>query len=67
MATEWVSEPSTSGEVAISDLPLGPHYFICSVGRHCALGMRLTVHVVPEQGEEEDNNDQVCSWLDDKG
>ena len=56
-----MNEPSTSGEVAISDLSLGLHHFMCSVGRHCALGMRFTVNVVPEEVHD-DNIDSQVRW-----
>jgi len=43
---EWLAEPVHTGEVHISQLSPGDHYFVCSVGGHCSAGMRVTVHVV---------------------
>ena len=42
---EWIAEPTYSGEVYITELSPGDHYFVCSVGSHCNAGMRITVHV----------------------
>ena len=42
---EWLAEPAYSGEVYITKLTPGDHYFVCSVGGHCNAGMRITVHV----------------------
>ena len=43
---EWQSDPIHSGEVYVSQLTTGDHYFVCSVAGHCAAGMRVTVHVI---------------------
>ena len=45
------SEPTRKGDVAITDLKPGIHYFACTVGsgRHCERGMKITVKV-EEQG-----------------
>ena len=48
----WYPSPSPSGEVAITGLSPGTHYFVCSVGNHCSSGMRVNVTVV--EGEEEE-------------
>ena len=48
---EWVAEPSYSGEVYITELTPGDHYFVCSVSGHCNAGMRITVHVERDVNE----------------
>ena len=35
----------------MNGLSVGEHYIVCSVDSHCKLGMRFTVTVVPEDGE----------------
>ena len=42
---EWVAEAAFNGEVYITELSPGDHYFVCSVSGHCNAGMRITVHV----------------------
>lgn len=45
MVREWLAEPAYSGEVYITELTPGDHYFVCSVTGHCKAGMRITVHM----------------------
>lgn len=50
----WLKDPATNGEVVISELSVGEHYFSCSVGDHCLKGMRLRV-IVEESGQRQDS------------
>lgn len=46
----WLKDPSTDGEVAVTGLSVGEHYFACSVGDHCQRGMRFTITVESREG-----------------
>ena len=41
----WQATPTTSGEVAVTGLSPGTHYFVCSLGNHCQRGMKVNVTV----------------------
>ena len=51
--------PTTSGEVAVTGLSVGQHYFVCSVSGHCQSGMRFTVTVIPGNVEEEEEEEEL--------
>ena len=54
------SDITKSGEIAVSGLSLGTHYFVCSLPSHCPRGyMRIEVDVVKdgEQNEDETESD----------
>ena len=55
MAKEWLSTPTTTGNVVVSGLSVGEHYFVCSVGTHCQHGMRFTVTVQPNNNNTKIN------------
>ena len=41
---EW-ARASVSSSFTISNLTIGTHYFVCSVGGHCLAGMKVRVEV----------------------
>lgn len=49
------SKPTTIGDVVLSSLSVGTHYFACAVSGHCSAGMHITVTVTGE-GEIPDDN-----------
>ena len=56
---EWYSPASTSGEVVVSGLSPGNHYFVCSVGNHCQQGMRVNVTVTTDDQQEDSDEFEV--------
>ena len=53
---EWHATPTTTGEVAVTGLSVGQHYFVCSVPGHCQYGMRFTVTVTRDTVTEEEED-----------
>ena len=54
---EWQADASTSGEIVVSGLSPGNHYFVCSVSNHCQRGMRINVTVTTEDQQEQGRYD----------
>lgn len=49
------SDIAKSGEVAVSGLSLGSHYFVCSIPNHCEQGnMRIKVNVLKHRGQDQE-------------
>ena len=42
--------PIARGDVAVTGLSVGKHYFVCTVDSHCDAGMRFTVTVEATPG-----------------
>ena len=59
MVKAWKADAIASGEVAVSGLSPGNHYFVCSVGNHCQRGMRVNVTVTIEDQQADENNVEV--------
>ncbi len=55
----WLKDPESNGEVAVSGVSVGEHYFACSVGDHCLRGMRMRVNVQPRTGQEHSQDNDV--------
>lgn len=54
------SDIATSGEVSISGLSLGSHYFVCSIPNHCEQGnMRIKVNVLKDGGQDQEFESDV--------
>ena len=59
------SDIALSGEVAVSGLSLGSHYFVCSVPNHCERGnMRIKVNVLMDgvQNQDFESDIEVKDW-----
>ena len=54
-------DPESNGEVAVSGLSVGEHYFACSVGDHCSRGMRMRVTVETRTEQQHTQDSEVCT------
>lgn len=59
----WQDSATTSGEVAVSGLSPGNHYFVCSIGNHCQRGMRVNVTVTTIDQQEGNNEVEVICYI----
>ena len=59
----WQDSATTSGEVAVSGLSPGNHYFVCSIGNHCERGMRVNVTVTTNDQQEGNNEVEVICYI----
>lgn len=59
----WQDSATTSGEVVVSGLSPGNHYFVCSIGNHCQRGMRVNVTVTTNDQQEGNNEVEVICYI----
>ena len=61
----WQATPTTSGEVSVTGLSPGTHYFVCSLGNHCRRGMRVNVTVTTEDQQDDGSSTTgtVCNAI----
>ena len=50
------SNPLTTGNVTLTGLGVGTHYFACAVSGHCALGMQVVVTVTGDDTADVNNS-----------
>ena len=48
--------PVTQGEVFVNNLPVGEHYFVCTVPTHCQKGMNIKVTVTSNETSSQDED-----------
>ena len=56
----WQADATASGQVAVSGLSPGNHYFVCSVSNHCQRGMRVNVTVTTDDQLQDGKDVEVC-------